>query len=391
MGLREGDPSDIRCEVLHINTERSMRGGEVQTLGLMRELEAQGCRSALVARDRSPLLRRAQADGYQVIALKARGDLDLLAALRLRRWIKAAGAKIVHAHTAHALPLALMALKGLSPRPCLVASRRVSFPLRSPVSRWKYRSADAVVAVSEEVRRGLMAQGIDGSTIQTIHSGVDLGLFRNLPSREVARARFGIPGNALAVGTVGALVHHKGHEVLLAALSALKFEKGPLELCLAGEGPLRRRFEVQAAELDVSLRLLGYLHLPGELYPALDLVVLPSLSGEGSPGVIKEAAAAGVPVIATDVGGTGEILRDGREALIVPPGDVGALRSALERLLGDPELRQTLAGAARLRVEGFTIAQMAQAHVVLYRKLVGEEGLRFSPAGCSKDSREIVF
>ena len=186
-------------------------------------------------------------------------------------------------------------------------------------------------------------------------------------------------------------MHHKGHEVLLAALSALKFETGPLELCLAGEGPLRRRFEVQAAELDVSLRLLGYLHLPGELYPALDLVVLPSLSGEGSPGVIKEAAAAGVPVIATDVGGTGEILRDGREALIVPPGDVGALRAALKRLLGDPGLRQTLAGAARLRVEGFTIAQMAQAHVVLYRKLVGEEGLRFSSAVCPKDSREIVF
>ncbi len=391
MGLHEGEPSDIRCEVLHINTERSMRGGEVQTLGLMRELEAQGCRTSLVARDQSPLLQRARAEGYSVIALKANGDLDLLAAIRLRRWIKASGAKIVHAHTAHALPLALMALMGLSPRPRLVVSRRVSFPLRSPVSRWKYRRADAVVAVSEEVRRGLMAQGIDGKTIHTIHSGVDLSLFRDPSSREEARARFGIPGNVLAVGTVGALVHHKGHEVLLAALSGLKLEAGPLELCLAGEGPLRRRFEAQAAELGVSLRLLGYVRVTSALYPALDLLVLPSLSGEGSPGVIKEAAAAGVPVIATDVGGTGEILRHGREALIVPPGDVGALRSALERLLGEPGLRHALAEAARLRVEGFTIAQMAQAHVVLYRKLVGEGGLQFSPADCSMDSKGIVF
>jgi glycosyltransferase involved in cell wall biosynthesis len=255
-------------------------------------------------------------------------------------------------------------------RPKVVASRRVSFPLRSALSLWKYRRADAVVAVSGEIREGLLAQGLGESRVWTIHSGVELARFQRLPSRSWSRERFGIPADVRVVGAVGALVEHKGHRVLLEAIARLREQGQASTLFLAGEGQLRERLAAEAQDRGVHLKLLGYVEEPSELFPALDVLALPSLSGEGSPGVIKEAAAGGVPVVATDVSGTSEILRGGREALIVVPGDSEALAAALARLLGDPIEARKLSGAARVRIEEFSMDRMAQAHHELYRALL---------------------
>lgn len=368
--MRAGDARDIRCDVLHLNTERAIRGGEIQTLGLIRGLRSRGVRCALVAREGGPLLERASAEGVLGIPWRPWGELDVLAAMRLRRWMAASGARVVHAHTAHALGLALLALAGKRSRPLVVGSRRVSFPLRSALSRWKYRRADAVVAVSGEIRQGLIAQGLDESRVWTIHSGVDLARFGNMPSRAQARERFRIPADARVVGAVGALVEHKGHRVLLEALARLKGPSVDPWLVLAGQGEWRDRLAREGRDLRLTVRFLGQVEEPAGLYPALDVLALPSLSGEGSPGVIKEAAAAGVPVVATDVSGTSEILRDGVEALLVPPGAPEPLAAALGRLLADPSLARRLSDAARLRIQEFGMDRMAQAHGDLYGRLL---------------------
>jgi len=364
------NPEDFRCDVLHLNTERSLRGGEIQTLGLIRGLRSRGSRCVLAARDGSPLLARARAEQVPVIPWRPRGEMDVVAAYGLRRWVAASGAQVVHAHTAHALGLALLALAGTRSRTTVVASRRVSFPLRSALSLWKYRRADAVVAVSGEIREGLVAQGLGENRVWTIHSGVELARFQRLPTRSSARERFGVPADALTVGAVGALVEHKGHRVLLEAIAMLRDQGQEPTLILAGEGPLRGPLVAEAQDRGVNLKLLGYVEEPAELFPALDVFALASLSGEGSPGVIKEAAAAGVPVVATDVSGTSEILRHGQEALIVPPGVPEALSAALARLLGDRVEARRLSGAARLRIEEFSMDRMALAHYELYRELL---------------------
>jgi glycosyltransferase involved in cell wall biosynthesis len=347
-----------------------MRGGEVQTLGLIRGLRSRGTLCALAAREGSPLLARARAEEVPVIPWRPRGEMDVLAAYGLRRWVAASGAQVVHAHTAHALGLALLAVTGMRSRPKVVASRRVSFPLRSALSLWKYRRADAVVAVCGEIREGLLAQGVGEGRVWTIHSGVELARFQRLPSRSWARERFGIPADVLAVGAVGAMVEHKGHRVLLEAIARLRERGQPPTLVLAGEGPLRGSLAAEAQDLGVNLKLLGYVEEPAELFPALDVLALASLSGEGSPGVIKEAAAAGVAVVATDVSGTSEILRNEREALIVVPGSPEALATALNRLLGDLVEARRLSAAARARIEEFSMDRMAQAHHELYRQIL---------------------
>ncbi len=353
---------------IHLNTERGMRGGEVQCLGLMRNLAKDGHRCILAAPEGTPLHERAEREGIETLAWSPRGEWDLPAALGLRGRIKASGAQIVHAHTAHALSLAIMATRRLKTVK-VVASRRVSFPLRSVVSVAKYKAADAVVAVSAEIAEGLVSRGIACERVRVIHSGVDLSRFEALPAKSAARAALALGGNGKVLGLVGALVDHKGHRVLFDVLPALLECVPGLQVLLAGEGELRRELEDRAAAGGWPVRFLGYVDELAPVYAAMDCLVLPSLSGEGSPGAVKEAAAAGVPVVATDVGGAGEILRQEWEALLVAPGDTGGLERALTRVLTDDALAGRLSEAAGRRVLDFSMKRMAGAHAELYAEL----------------------
>ena len=356
------------CDSVHVNTELGFRGGEVQNLGLVRHLEGAGLPCILVAHAGGALFARASVEGVRTVAWHPRGELDPFAVWQLRRLLRQARPRILHAHTAHALTLALLAARGL-PGLSLVASRRVSFPLRTPLSRWKYHGPRAVVAVSGEVREELIRGGLSEEKVRIIHSGVDLARFRALPLKEEVRQSLGLPVAAEVVGVVGALVPHKGHRVLLEALGAWPAAEGKPALVLVGEGPLKRELASAAERMGVAVTFLGYVEEPAPLYAALDALVLPSLSGEGSPGVIKEAAAACIPVVATDVGGTAEILRPDREALLVPPGDPTSMRDALVRVFREPGLGASLRESARRRVQDFSMEAMGWAHERLYEEL----------------------
>jgi len=366
--------------VLHLNTERSFRGGEVQTLGLLRELARQGLGPLLAAPPAAPLAQRAAREGIPVFPWFPRGEADPVAAWRIFRLARREGVDLLHAHTAHALTPALAAgfLGGLP----VVATRRVSFPIRGPLSRWKYRKASAVAAVSGAIARDLAAAGVPEGRLRVIHSAVDLERLLPLPPREEARRRLGLEGMQAVVGVAAALAHHKGHAVLFEALPDLLRGEPGLVVLLAGEGPLRQELQEHAEGRRLPVRFLGHLEDLRDFYASLDLLVLPSLSGEGSPGAVKEAAAAGVPVVATRSGGTGEVLREGREALLVPPGDAGALAEAVRRLLADRHLACRLAAQARERSRDFGMDRMAQAYLQLYGCLTG----RAVPAGGAGDA-----
>ena len=354
---------------LHINTEAGFRGGEVQTLGLVRHLAAWDHPTILLAPPLSELAQRAEGAGLRVLPLKSRGEWDLLAVWRLRRLLHREDPDVLHAHTPHALTLALLA-RGNSPRPIVVGTRRVSFPLRSGLSALKWARADALVAVSRSIAESLDKSGIPPDRIRVIHSGVDMGRFDSLPPKEVARRRWALPERSPCVGVVSALSHHKGVGVFMTAFRRVWMEVPTIRALVAGTGDLLEPLRKAAENQTLPIRFLGFLPDPVELLPALDLLVLPSLSGEGSPGAVKEAAAAGIPVVATDVGGTAEILRPDIEAIFVPPGDPDALARGILRVITDAGLAQRLREAALVRVKGFSMESTAAANLALYRELL---------------------
>jgi L-malate glycosyltransferase len=159
--------------VLHVNTEQGWRGGERQTLWLSMCLARMGHVSIIAARPGEPLEKRAVEKDLQVIHTSPLGEFDLLAAFRLRAYIRKANIQIVHAHTAHAVALAAFATMGTSA--AMVTTRRVDFRLRpNPASRWKYGRADAIIAISKAVAVALTESGIAPDRIEIIPSGVDL-------------------------------------------------------------------------------------------------------------------------------------------------------------------------------------------------------------------------
>jgi L-malate glycosyltransferase len=362
--------------ILHLNTERTWRGGEAQTLFLADGLRRRGHDVLVVAPPASPLARRAAESGLPVEPLDARGEWDMGAARRLAAILRSGRCGLLHYHTAHAIGIGTLASLMAGRRPA-VASRRVSFPLRGgPLGRLKYRfRVDRVIAVSEAIRRDLIARGLDADRVVTVHSGIDVTRFaRGDRSRfRASLATTGWPADAPLVGTAGHLAAHKGIDHFLAAAALVAREDARVRFIIAGTGKEAADLRSRAATLGLQDRVLfaGFRDDMPDVLAGLDLFVLASHSGEGSPAVLKEAMAAGVPVAATALDGVGEIIEDARHGLLIPPGDAPALARAIRTLLEDVSLRARLVAEARRRAGEFSIDHMVERTEAVYRTLGG--------------------
>jgi glycosyltransferase involved in cell wall biosynthesis len=375
MPVSSGAAAALRSAILHLGTEPGWRGGEAQALFLARGQARRGRRVIVAAPPASALLQRAAAEGLETIPFAGRGEWDLSAGRRLARLAATAPAALVHAHTAHAAALLFLArLCGCRARG--VVARRVSFPIRPPaLGRVKYSwGVDRVIAVSEAIRRALLRQRLDPERVVVVHSGIDAGRFA-AGHREPARAHLleggGFPPDALLVGTVGHLAAHKGIDRFLEAAALFARSVPRARFVLVGRGGEEPSLRALAGRLGLDGRVLfaGFRDDLPDLYAALDLFALASISGEGSPAVLKEAMAAGIPVVSTSLDGVEEIIEDARHGLLTPPGDAAAMARALDRLAADAALRKRLADAGRRRAAEFSIERMVEKTEAVYASL----------------------
>ena len=222
------------------------------------------------------------------------------------------------------------------------------------------QGVDAVVAVSQSVANCV----VDGDA-RVIYAG--LSVPATVPPRRPA-------GTEIVIGTAGRLVELKGIEYLLSAFSALKQEFPNLRLEIAGSGPQREKLEALAAQsgLRDHVKFLGWIDDISSILSRWDIFVMPSLE-EGFPIAALDAMAAGLPLIATRVGGVPELIEDGTTGWLVPPRDVESLTSRLRILLSDPELRVKMgdSGYARVR-DHFSTAQMTERFAELYDELLSK-------------------
>lgn len=230
---------------------------------------------------------------------------------------------------------------------------------------------DRIVAVSDEVRDDLVRLHVaPPEKIAVIPYGFDLDarVHTDAETRHRKRQELGAGDHELVIGWAGRLTEIKQPLALVRVCAAVQ---GSM-LVLAGDGELRAEVEALAAELGVAdrVRLLGYVDDIGDWYAAFDAVILASLN-EGAPVVAIEAQAAGLPVVATDAGGTRTVVDDGETGFVVPLGDVAALAERLTRLRDDDALRHRLgeAGAARMR-ERFSTERMVDDVERLYARIL---------------------
>jgi glycosyltransferase involved in cell wall biosynthesis len=356
--------------ILHVEGGAELYGGAQQVLYLLEGLAARGIESHLACRPGCDLAVRA-APFATVHGIPMHGDLDLGMIRRLQRIIDACEPDIVHLHSRIGADV-MGALAARSRGLPVVHTRRVDNPEPRWLVAWKYRLHDRVIAISEGIARVLRDEGLPASKLRVVRSAVDARPYAG--ERDPARCResLGLAPDALAIGVIAQLIVRKGHRVLLQALPELLAAHPRLQVYFFGKGPLAGELQEQIDDCGLAsrVRLAGFRADLAGLLPCLDLVVHPALL-EGLGVSLLQASAAGVPIVASAVGGIPEAVRDGVNGRLVPPGDPQALAAAVHALLRDAPLRRQLgAGGRALARTEFSVSAMTRGNLEVYRELL---------------------
>lgn len=218
------------------------------------------------------------------------------------------------------------------------------------LDRWSLRAADRVVTVSQPFRDQITARGVHPDRIDVVHNAVDPDWGSRYRSTAGSlRRQLNIAEEDAVLLIVGRLSREKDHLTLLRAVGRASGKAGRrIHLLIVGDGPERPRIEseIQALGLNAQVTLVGQQPSAEPYYAAADIAVLSSLS-EGSPNALLEAMAAGVPAVATCVGGIPEIASDGKTAILVSPGDTAGMADGILRFVNHPEVARSMAAEAR--------------------------------------------
>jgi glycosyltransferase involved in cell wall biosynthesis len=309
------------------------------------------------ARDRQFTIdARAAALGVDYVEIVERHSLDWSIVPALRSLIRRRQITIVHAHEHKTALLALLiaALEPVIPLATAHGWSGLSLKERAcyAVERRLLARYPQVIAVSEPIRRAILACGADPSRVTRIPNGIDDAAFRRIAgTRERMRAAIGIEPDRVVLGAIGRLEAVKRFDLLVEAAAVSRLGAPPL-IVIAGEGPMRSLLVDRARALGIEhdLRLLGHRDDAADVHQAFDVYVQTSDS-EGVPNAILEAMALKTPVVATDVGGTSHLIDHGVHGLLVPRGDAPALAAAISETVGSPWRTHERTTAARQRIE----------------------------------------
>jgi glycosyltransferase involved in cell wall biosynthesis len=351
--------------VLHVDSAAGWRGGQNQVLLTARGMAARGHRVVLACRSGGALEARARADGLDVHGLPLAADLSPRAAVQLSRLMRRVRPDVLHLHDPHALATGLIAARA-APKTRTVATRRVDFPLRGPLSRWKYRACDRVIAVSRKIAEVLGRHGVPPERIRVVYEGVPDR--PAAPGGREALAELGVPPGCPVVGNVAALTDHKDHATLVEAAARVRPRVPEARFVIVGDGPLREPLEelCRARGLGDRWIFAGFRHDLDRLFPAFTVFCLSShMEGLGTS--LLDAMAFSRPVVATAAGGIPEAVEDGVTGRVVPVRDHAALADALVDLIESPERARSMGAAGRRRFEErFTAERMVDETLAAY-------------------------
>ncbi len=358
--------------ILHLEAGRNLYGGAQQVLYLLQGLQGLGGSTNLLACPTdSALADAADEVADAVFPTPMGGEADLGFVFRIRRLLWDTQAHLLHIHSRRGADI-WGGLAGRSAGVKVVLSRRVDNPEPQWLVSPKYRLYHRVITISEGIRRVLLWQGVPPERVSCIPSAVDANRYQlpcDLPWFQKA---FDLGPDNKAVGVVAQFIERKGHRSLLKGIPHILEEMPEARFLLFGKGPLDRELWRRCAELGVAhaVRFPGFRTDLERVLPCLHVLVHPALQ-EGLGVALLQAAAAGVPIVASAVGGIPELIRHKVQGLLVEPGDPVAISQAVQCLLQEPEFAQRLGQAARERVQGtFSVPTMAARHLQIYRALL---------------------
>lgn len=376
-------------DIVYFITELNIGGAEKVLVHFLRELDPSRYRPLVVCLYGSDgaIGDELRAQGIRVVDLGMSAQWRLDAFWRLVRLLRKVRPQILHSSLFHANVLGRLAGR-LAGVPIIISCRQ-NISLGAQWREWVNRATvgldDRVIAVCELARQIEIAQAhLPPAKVVTIYNAVDPSVLDAAKAKTAGGSEQAsgalLPRrspNTLLIGTACRFHPQKGLSHLLAAFAQLVQHSVDVQLVLVGDGELRRELEAQAHALGLDERVTftGFRRDVPAILAQLDLFVLPSL-WEGLPMVLLEAMSARLPVVATHVGGTPELVRDGDTGLLVPPGDAAALADAMHFLLVQDDVRRIMGHRSRQRVETeFSAAQAVDKTTALYETLRRSKGL----------------
>ncbi len=342
-GTRPENHGPVR--VLYVIVDLPVGGAEEHLLSLVRNLDRDRFESTVCCiGDRGPIGKEMEAAGVRVVELGKlrKGGYDGKIVVLLQEMLRSERISLLHAHLYHANMYGrLAAIRERIPAVCSIHNTYVR-PKRHRrlINWWLARRTSVIIAGSEAIKDDILRyDGVSPGIVRVIPYGVDVEKFDTPLSRDQARKMLGLPANRFYVGTVGRLEEQKGQSYLVDAIARLRREGMEVSLLLIGSGREEENLRAQVSRegmTDAVLFLGTRRDLP-DLYRAMDVFALPSL-WEGLPLALLSAMASGLPVVVTPVGGVPEVVKNGENGFLVPPGDSRALAAALRRVREDAEV-----------------------------------------------------
>ena len=357
--------------VLHIDTERTWRGGQRQATYLFESLYKLGYKTKMVCRPNSMLQNFCEERKLPYISIPMKNEFCIFSAWRIVCLCKKEKYQIAHLHSAHAIAVGFW-LKMFFPKIKLIGMRRVDFHLKRNIfSHFKYAKLDKLICISRGIEKVVKEDGYKNTHM--IHSGINLQKFSKDAALDI-HSEYKFPKNHLIVGTVAALAGHKDYPNLLKAAQIVCNQESKVSFLALGEGKLKEELMKLHQELDLGNRFVfaGYKENVGGYLKSFDIFVLAShLEGLGTS--ILDAQALGLPVVACASGGIPEAVFDKENGLLVEKKNSLALAKALLKLVRDESLRAKLGKKAKETVREFDIKKTIEKSINLYHKLMKEK------------------
>lgn len=389
------EPSLLPRTILHLCSVRSQEGTATMAVRLAALTRERGPRVLVGAPADSSVRREAaEIQGLDLVdGLHPDRGISTLGfwrdVLRLRRVLVRERVGILHAWRPEDLCAGLLARTGLSIRVVFTCDR--TEPVGSaPHHRVQQRRIDRLHVTCRRIETIYREAAVEPARIRLVHDGVDLQRFHPRVPGQGLRSEAGLPGGAVVLGCVGRLEPVKGHARLLAILAGLCGEFEKLHLLLAGDGSEREALQRQARDAGIADRvhLLGRREDIPRVLAACDAYVLPTLDGEGSSRATIEAMAAGLPVVASDIGMLPDAIQPGLNGYLVPPHEAAEWTARLRAVVRDRGLREAMGLNARVAAEEhFDENRMTDEILTLYREVAEGAAPAQPPA---EDSAEDV-
>jgi glycosyltransferase involved in cell wall biosynthesis len=346
----------------------------LEVINLMKNLSADRYVSSLYClKEGGRLTGELEDAGFAVHELQKKDGVDYAAFIKIAKRFKHEGVDIVHCHNIGALLYGSIGGKLARTAGTLYTAHGTYSARRLANLRFgRFLSVDRIVAVSDDSRRAILNHGrYRPEDVETFPNGIDTKSFDLDVDVEEIKRELGIRENVTVLGIVARLSWEKEHKTLFDAVAQLKSNGTNVALVVIGDGPLKEDLHdyVSDAEISDAVFFLGERYDVPQLLQVLDVFVLSSRI-EGMSLTLLEAMAAGLPIVATDVGGNSEVVAAGETGILIEPGNPAALAKAVEKFVSDSELARTMGERGRTRVnEIFSLEAMVKRYETVYEQL----------------------